>query len=148
MALWNCSQPPSSTSHTMPGYVKFSLNKNIRSSEPQSLKYFVSLVGRQLRCGLSTREASLGVKLDMLSRERISGMNWNWRGMHQTIGATAGGLCFCFSVSGVAKAEMNVDRTTNCSETSASSTHGKKVYTDYSVTGEKYIGVRPTNFFC
>jgi hypothetical protein len=46
----------------------------------------------------------------MLSRERISGMNWNWRGMHQKLGATAGGLCFGFSVTGIAKAEMPVDR--------------------------------------
>lgn len=109
------------------GLVSYSLNKNIRSSEPQSLKYFVSLVGRRLRCGLSTRDGTLSVKLDMISRERISGINWNWRGMHQKLGATAGGLCFGFSVSGVAKV--------NCSETSASCNHGKKVYTDYSVTG-------------
>jgi hypothetical protein len=83
----------------------------------------------------------------MLSRERISGMNWNWRGMHQKLGATAGGLCFGFSVTGVAKAEMPVDRNINCSETSTSSTHGKKVYTDYSVTGEKCIFVRLNNCF-
>jgi hypothetical protein len=83
----------------------------------------------------------------MLSRERISGMNWNWRGMHQKLGATAGGLCSGFSVTGIAKAEMPVDRNINCSETSASSTHGKKVYTDYSVTGEKCIFVRLNNCF-
>ncbi|XP_047075174.1 OVARIAN TUMOR DOMAIN-containing deubiquitinating enzyme 4-like [Lolium rigidum] len=133
MAIWKCSGPQSSRSHMTSGSASFSFNKNLRPAEPQSLKYFASLVGRRLRCGLSTREGSLSVKLDMLSRERISGMNWNWRGMHQKLGATAGGLCFGFSVTGIAKAEMPVDR--NISETSASSIHGKKVYTDYSVTG-------------
>ena len=130
------------------GLVNFSLNKKIRSSEPQSLKYFVSLVGRRLRCGLSTREGSLSVKLDVLAREGSSGINWNWRGINKKIGATTGGLCFGFSVSGTAKAEMPVDRNINCSETSTSSTHGKKVYTDYSVTGEKCSCVSLNNCFC
>lgn len=135
MVLWNCSRPQSSRSHMTLGVADSSHNKNIRTSEAQSLKYFVSLVGRRLRRGLSTREGSLSVKLDMLSRDRMSGTNWKWRGVHQKIGATAGGLCFGFSVSGIAKAEMPVDRKINCAETSASSSHGKKVYTNYSVTG-------------
>ncbi|KQJ98907.1 hypothetical protein BRADI_3g39900v3 [Brachypodium distachyon] len=92
MALRKCSWSKSSSSHSNSGLVNFSLNRNIRSSEPLNLKYFVSLVGRQFRCGLSTRE-------------------------------------------GIAKAEMPADRKINCAETSASSTHGKKIYTDYSVTG-------------
>lgn len=135
MALRKCSWSKSSSSHSNSGLVNFSLNRNIRSSEPLNLKYFVSLVGRQFRCGLSTREGALRIKLDMLSRERISGISWNWKGMHQKIGGTAGGLCLGFSVSGIAKAEMPADRKINCAETSASSTHGKKIYTDYSVTG-------------
>ncbi|KAF7075331.1 hypothetical protein CFC21_080112 [Triticum aestivum] len=135
MVLWNCSRPQSSRSHMTLGVADSSHNKNIRSSEAQSLKYFVSLVGRRLRRGLSTREGSLTAKLDMLSREKISGISWKWGGVHQKIGATAGGLCFGFSVSGIAKAEMPVDRKINCADTSASSSHGKKVYTDYSVTG-------------
>ncbi|KAM3261220.1 hypothetical protein ACQJBY_052091 [Aegilops geniculata] len=135
MVLWNCSRPQSSRSHMTLGVADSSHNKNIRSSEAQSLKYFVSLVGRRLRRGLSTREGSLSAKLNMLSRERISGISWKWGGVHQKIGATAGGLCFGFSVSGIAKAEMPVDRKINCAETSASSSHGKEVYTDYSVTG-------------
>lgn len=145
MVLWKCSRPQSSRSHMTLGLADSSRNKNTRSSEAQSLKYFVNLVSRRLRCGLSTREGSLSVKLDMLSRDRISVISWNWRGMHQKIGATAGGLCFGFSVSGIAKAEMPVDRKINCAETSASSSHGKKVYTDYSVTGKKCICVRLNN---
>nr|BAJ90072.1 predicted protein [Hordeum vulgare subsp. vulgare] len=135
MVLWKCSRPHSSRSHMTLGLADSSRNKNTRSSEAQSLKYFVSLVGRRLRFGLSTREGSLSAKLDMLSPERISGISSKWSGVHQKIGATAGGLCFGFSISGIAKAEMPVDRKINCAETSASSSHGKKVYTDYSVTG-------------
>lgn len=139
-ALYKCSRPHSSCSLVKLGFVDFSLCKNIViSSEPHSLKYFVSLAGRQFRCGLSTREGSLSMKLDMPSCHRVSSISWNWRGMHQKIGGTAGGLCLGFSVSGSAKAEISMDRKMNCAETSASSTHGKKVYTDYSVTGEKWI---------
>ncbi|CAL5013396.1 unnamed protein product [Urochloa decumbens] len=124
-ALWKCSHSQSSSYH-------------VKSSQPQSLKYFVSLMGQQFRCGLSTREGSLSIKLDMPSHEK-SRIGWNWKGMHQKLGGVAGGLCFGFSVTGLASAEVPIIRITdNGGETSSSSnssTHGKKVYTDYSVTG-------------
>jgi hypothetical protein len=111
----------------------------VKSSGPQSLKYFVSLVGQQFHCGLSTREGSLSIKLDMPSREKISRIGWNWKGMHQKIGGAAGGLCFGFSVTELANTEIPVIRCSDDAQASssfASSTHGKKVYMDYSVTGE------------
>lgn len=126
MALWKCSHSQSSTYH-------------VKSHQPQSLKYFVSLMGQQFRCGLSTREGSLSIKLDIPSHEK-SRINWNWKGMHQKLGGVAGGLCFGFSVTGVASAEVPIIRIKDNGESSSSSTsstHGKKVYTDYSVTGEK-----------
>ena len=126
MALWKCSHSPSSVYH-------------VKSSQPQSIKYFVSLMGQQFRCGLSTREGSLSIKLDMPSHEK-SRIGWNWKGMHQKLGGVAGGLCFGFSVTGLASAEVPIIRINDNAETSSSatsSTHGKKVYTDYSVTGEK-----------
>lgn len=119
------------------GLVDFSLNKNAKSAQPQSVKYFVSLMGQQFRCGLSTGEGSLSIKLDIPSHEK-SRIGWNWKGMHQKIGGVAGGLCFGFSVTGLASAEVRVIRIDDNAETSSSSTssiHGKKVYTDYSVTG-------------
>lgn len=141
MALWKCSQSQSSSYHVKSGLVDFSLNKHTKSSDPQSLKYFVSLEGRQFHCGVSTREGSTSIKLDMPSREKISNISWNWRGMTRKIGGTAGGLCLGFSVSGIAaSAENPVDKNINSGQTLSSytsSTHGKKVYTDYSVTGEK-----------
>ncbi|KAL5221793.1 hypothetical protein ABZP36_026506 [Zizania latifolia] len=78
------------------------------------------------------------MKFDMPLRQNFSSISWNWRGLHQKIGGTAGGLCLGFSVSGIASTEIPVERSVNNAETSAastSSTHGKKVYTDYSVTG-------------
>lgn len=126
MALWKCSHSQSRTYH-------------VKSSGPQSLKYFVSLMGQQFRCGLSTGEGSLSIKLDMPSREKCSRIGWNWRGMHQKIGGAAGGLCFGFSVTEQASAEIPVIRCSDDAQSSSSftsSTHGKKVYTDYSVTGE------------
>uniref|UniRef100_A0A0A9HZ97 Ubiquitin thioesterase OTU n=1 Tax=Arundo donax TaxID=35708 RepID=A0A0A9HZ97_ARUDO len=94
-------------------------------------------MGQQFRCGLSTREGSLNVKLEMPSREKFSRIGWNWRGMHQKIGGAAGALCFGFSVTILASAEVPVIRCNDAhsSLSSTSSTHWKKVYTDYSVTG-------------
>jgi hypothetical protein len=126
MALWKYSHSQSSIYH-------------VKSSQPQSLKYFVSLMGQQFRCGLSTREGSLSIKLDMPSHEKLR-IGWNWKGMHQKLGGVASGLCFGFSVTGLASAEVPIIRINDNAETSSSSTsstHGKKVYTDYSVTGEK-----------
>ncbi|KAL6661234.1 hypothetical protein ACP70R_000618 [Stipagrostis hirtigluma subsp. patula] len=138
MALWNCSHSQSGPYHVNSGLVDCSINKNIKSSHPESVKYFVSLIGQQFRCGLSAREGSLSIKLEMPSREKVSRIGWNWRGMHQKIGGAAAGLCFGFSVTGLASVEVPVDRNidnTQTSSSSTSSTHGKKVYTDYSITG-------------
>ncbi|KAL6858921.1 hypothetical protein ACP4OV_017923 [Aristida adscensionis] len=137
MALWKCSNSQSRAYPMKSSSVDFSLNMNIKSSHQQSLKYFVSLVGQQFHCGLSTREGSLRIKLGMPSHEKGSRIGWNWRGMHQKIGGAAVGLCFGFSVTGVASAEVPVERIDNAqtSSPSTSSTHGKKVYTDYSITG-------------
>ncbi|KAL5681895.1 hypothetical protein ACJX0J_008280, partial [Zea mays] len=137
MASWKCSHSPSSPYLAKSGLVDSSLNRNVKSSQPQSIKYFVSLMGQQFRCGLSTREGSLSVKLDIPSHEK-SRIGWNWKNMHQKIGGVAGGLCFGFSVTGVASAEVPIIRVKDNAETSSSSTsstHGKEVYTDYSVTG-------------
>nr|ACN36704.1 unknown [Zea mays] len=145
MASWKCSHSPSSPYLAKSGLVDSSLNRNVKSSQPQSIKYFVSLMGQQFRCGLSTREGSLSVKLDIPSHEK-SRIGWNWKNMHQKIGGVAGGLCFGFSVTGVASAEVPIIRVKDNAETSSSSTsstHGKEVYTDYSVTGEK-----SSLFFC
>ncbi|XP_066353587.1 uncharacterized protein [Miscanthus floridulus] len=137
MASWKCPHSQSSLYHPKSGLVDFSLSKNVKSSQPQSIKYFVNLMGQQFRCGLSTREGSLSVKLDIPSHEK-SRIGWNWKNMHHKIGGAAGGLCFGFSVTGIASAEVPVIRIKDNAETSSSSTsstHGKKVYTDYSVTG-------------
>jgi hypothetical protein len=75
----------------------------------------------------------------MPSHEKLR-IGWNWKGMHQKLGGVASGLCFGFSVTGLASAEVPIIRINDNAETSSSSTsstHGKKVYTDYSVTGEK-----------
>ncbi|XP_062192275.1 OVARIAN TUMOR DOMAIN-containing deubiquitinating enzyme 4-like isoform X2 [Phragmites australis] len=138
MALWKCPHSQPSTYHVKSGLAEFSLNKNIKSSEPQSLEYFVSLMGQQFRSGLSTREGSLSIKIDTPSREFFSRISWNWRDMHQKVGGAAGGLCFVFSVTGLASAEVPVIRSNDnaqASSLSTSSTHGKTVYTEYSVTG-------------
>ncbi|EAZ07551.1 hypothetical protein OsI_29805 [Oryza sativa Indica Group] len=81
------------------------------------------------------KEGSLNMKLDMPSRDNFSSMSWKWRGLHQKIGGTTSGLCLGFAVSGIANAEVPVEISISNSAASTSSTHGKEVYTDYSVTG-------------
>ncbi|XP_006659568.1 OVARIAN TUMOR DOMAIN-containing deubiquitinating enzyme 4-like [Oryza brachyantha] len=135
LALRKCSQSQSPSYHVKLGPVDCFVNRNIKSSERPSLRYFASLVGRQFRCGLSGREGSLNMKMDMHSRDKFSSMNWNWRGLHHKIGGTAGGLFLGFAVSGIANNEVPVEISISDSAASSSSTHGKEVYTDYSVTG-------------
>ncbi|CAM0951986.1 unnamed protein product [Alopecurus aequalis] len=67
------------------------------------------------------------VKLGMTSHHKFSSVSWNSTSVTQKIGGT------CFAISGMANAEGPVDPRT--SESSTSYAHGKKVYTEYSVTG-------------
>lgn len=135
LGLRKCSRSQTSSYNVKLGLVDCSLHRNIKSSDRPSLRYFVSLVGRQFRCGLSGKEGSLNMKLDMPSRDNFSSMSWKWRGLHQKIGGTTSGLCLGFAVSGIANAEVPVEISISNSAASTSSTHGKEVYTDYSVTG-------------
>uniref|UniRef100_A0A0E0EN97 Ubiquitin thioesterase OTU n=1 Tax=Oryza meridionalis TaxID=40149 RepID=A0A0E0EN97_9ORYZ len=135
LGLRKCSRSQPSSYIVKLGLVDCSLHRNIKSSDRPSLSYFVSLVGRQFRCGLSGKEGSLNMKLDMPSRDNFSSMSWKWRGLHQKIGGTTSGLCLGFAVSGIANAEVPVEISISNSAASTSSTHGKEVYMDYSVTG-------------
>lgn len=136
MALWKHSHSRAVSCHAKSGLIVFSFKKN-KSSDLQNAACFFSL-GQRLHCRLSARDHMLNVKLDIPSHQKFPSISWNSKNMAQKIGGTATGLGLSFAVSGMANAEGPVDNNIDCTQTTESScgsTHGKKVYTDYSVTG-------------
>lgn len=130
--LWNTSCSQALRHHARIS----SVNKNINSSHLQTTACFVSL-GRQLQCRQSTRSHILNVKSDILSHHKYATTSWWLGSMRRNIGGIASGQGF--AVSGMASAEGPVDNevdSTQPAESSANLSHGKKVYTDYSVTGD------------
>jgi hypothetical protein len=132
MALWKypCSQAASY--HASMGLISFYPKKNIAASHFQNTPCLCS--GRRSQRGLSVRAHILNVKLDTTSRHQISRISCNSRSLAQKIGGSSTKLRLSFAISGMANAEGPVDSHT--SESSTSCAHGKKVHTEYSVTGE------------
>lgn len=139
MALGKHSRSHAISYQTKIGLVSFS-PKNRTSSCLQNATCFACLERRSRR-GLSARGHILNAKIDMTSHHKFSSISWKSRtprSLAQKIGGTGAGLSLSFAVSGIANAEGPVDDgidTTHTSESSTSCAHGKKVYTEYSVTG-------------
>lgn len=133
--LWStCSQAV--RHHARIGSVDFSVKMSMKSSQLQNATCFDG-PGQQLQCRLSARSHILNVKSDILSHQKVSSVSWSLGSMPQRIGCVVSGLGF--AVSGLASAEGPVNNNIDSTEPDKSSTnfsHGKKVYTDYSVTGE------------
>ncbi|XP_066394550.1 OVARIAN TUMOR DOMAIN-containing deubiquitinating enzyme 4-like isoform X1 [Miscanthus floridulus] len=132
--LWSTSCSQAVGHHARVGSVDFSVKKNVKSSQLQNATCFVGL-GQQLQCRLSARSHILNVKSDILSHQKVS-VSWSLGSMPQRIGCVVSGLGF--AVSGLASAEGPVNNNIDSTEPDKSSTnlsHGKNVYTDYSVTG-------------
>ncbi|CAD6224429.1 unnamed protein product [Miscanthus lutarioriparius] len=133
--LWSTSCSQAVGHHARIGSVDFSVKKNVKSSQLQNATCFVGL-GQQLQCRLLARSHILNVKSDILSHQKVSSVSWSLGSMPQRIGCVVSGLGF--AVSGLASAEGPVNNNIDSTEPDKSSTnlsHGKKVYTDYSVTG-------------
>ncbi|CAL5087692.1 unnamed protein product [Urochloa decumbens] len=133
VGLWNTPSSQTLRHHARISSVK----KNINSSHLQTTACFVSL-GRPLQCRLSTRSHMLNVKSDIPSpsHHKFASIGWHFGSTPQKIRGIASGQGF--AVSGMASAEGPVDNnvdSTQPAESSANLSHGKKVYTDYSVTG-------------
>ncbi|XP_006660765.1 OVARIAN TUMOR DOMAIN-containing deubiquitinating enzyme 4 [Oryza brachyantha] len=132
MALWKYSHSRAISCHVKTGLTGLPPKMNIKS--PQSC--FVSL-GKQLCCRLPMRDPILKLKLDVPSCRKFYSILLD-RSIGQKVGGTSTGLCLCFAVPAEANAEGPVDNNTDNPQTTESATsyaHGKKVYTDYSVTG-------------
>lgn len=139
MALWKHSRSHAVSYQTKMGLVSFS-PKNRTSSCLQNATCFACLE-RRSQSGLSARGHILNAKIDMASHHKFSSISWNsrtTRSLARKIGGAGTGLCLTFSVFGMANAKGPVDNdidTTHTSESSTSCAHGKKIYTEYSVTG-------------
>uniref|UniRef100_A0A453L411 Ubiquitin thioesterase OTU n=2 Tax=Aegilops tauschii subsp. strangulata TaxID=200361 RepID=A0A453L411_AEGTS len=141
MALWKHSHSHAVSYHTKMGLVSLS-PKSTTSSRLQNGTCF-SCLEQQSKHVLSARDRILHAKLDMTSHHKFSSISWKarkTRSLAQKIGGTGIALSLSFAVSGIANAEGPMDdgigtSTTHNSESSTSCAHGKKVYTEYSVTG-------------
>ncbi|WVZ65371.1 hypothetical protein U9M48_014747 [Paspalum notatum var. saurae] len=135
VGLWNTSRSKAVRHRDWIGSVNFSAKKNLRLSELQNTTCFVSL-GRLQQCRLSTGSHMLNLKSDVLSGQKFASVSWGLGSMPGRIAGIASGVGF--AVSGMASAEGPVDNSTDGTVSAESSTnlsHGKKVHTDYSVTG-------------
>ncbi|VAI18965.1 unnamed protein product [Triticum turgidum subsp. durum] len=135
MALWNHSRSHAVSYHTKMGLVSLS-PKSTKSSRLQNGTCFACLE-QQSKRGLSPRDRILHAKLDMTSHHKFSSISYKPRtttSLAQKIGGTGAGLSLSFAVSGIANAGGLVDNDID-SKSSSSCAHGKKVYTEYSVTG-------------
>ncbi|EMS56573.1 hypothetical protein TRIUR3_04599 [Triticum urartu] len=109
--------------------------KSTKSSRLQNGTCFACLE-QQSKRGLSPRDRILHAKLDMTSHHKFSSISYKPRtttSLAQKIGGTGAGLSLSFAVSGIANAGGPVDNDID-SKSSSSCAHGKKVYTEYSVT--------------
>ncbi|XP_037442339.1 OVARIAN TUMOR DOMAIN-containing deubiquitinating enzyme 4-like [Triticum dicoccoides] len=135
MALWKHSRSHAVSYHTKMGLVSLS-PKSTTSSRLQNATCFACLE-QQSKRGLSARDSILHAKLDMPSHHKFSSISWKartTRSLAQKIGGTGAGLSLSFTVSGIANAGGPVDNDID-SKSPSSCAHGKKVYTQYSVTG-------------
>ncbi|KAJ8645204.1 hypothetical protein MRB53_006952 [Persea americana] len=123
-------------------------SKPRRNSPPLMMRNSVSSTGDQTaRLGLSSRGRNMSLRLSVPSHERVSQISWSMKPANRRKGSASTGLIVglfvCFAYSEPVKAEIakrtktmddDVDEGKDDSS-SASTSHGKKVYTDYSVTG-------------
>ncbi|XP_058073542.1 OVARIAN TUMOR DOMAIN-containing deubiquitinating enzyme 4-like isoform X2 [Magnolia sinica] len=108
------------------------------------MKSLVSCGGhRTIRLGLSSWCQNMSLRLTVPNCGGVSKISWNVRPSSWLQGGTSAGLifgvCVCFLSSGSVHAEAsmgnNDEKDERGSSSFSTSSHGKKVYTDYSVTG-------------
>ncbi|OAY80515.1 OTU domain-containing protein [Ananas comosus] len=115
-----------------------SICNNRQALHPLKMSTVVSLVGHQLRIRSSTRHRSMSLRLSIPTRERLLRVSWSLRRIPWRVVGISTGLCLSFSASGTVYAESSMgkdDDNTQSITIPITSSHGKKVYTDYSIIG-------------
>ncbi|EEC84788.1 hypothetical protein OsI_31841 [Oryza sativa Indica Group] len=133
MALWKYSRSQAVGYHVKIRLVGLPPKMNIKS-----LRTCFASSGKQLCGRRPARDNILKLKLDEPSRQKLYSILWDSRSIGHKVGATGTGLFLSFAVPAKANAEGPVDNNTDSPQTTELSTsyaHGKKVCTDYSVTG-------------
>ncbi|XP_042496623.1 OVARIAN TUMOR DOMAIN-containing deubiquitinating enzyme 4-like [Macadamia integrifolia] len=132
---------------SQPRYAGLTISGNFskwsRNWHPLTIKSSANSTGQQRTClGSSSPSQNIFVRLLVPRREICTKVRWNFRPTSPQQGGTSGGLIFgllvCFSnfnpvYAAVAKRKKDHKDDYESSETTYS--HGKKVYTDYSITG-------------
>ena len=80
----------------------------------------------------------MNLRLSMPAFDKGSGVNWSTKHTSWAAGGVSFGACLSFSTFGAARAESRVgnNRNDDNNTSSTSTSHGKKVHTDYSITGK------------
>ncbi|KAL0919429.1 hypothetical protein M5K25_011523 [Dendrobium thyrsiflorum] len=109
-----------------------SFTKQIGGLHPLKLAASVFSLRRDLHLRLTSSRQSMSLRLPMPRFQKIPKISWNAR--HSSLAAGVSfGLSLSFSSSGVVNAQASENGWDKSSSMRAS--HGKKVYTDYSITG-------------
>ncbi|CAL9103302.1 OVARIAN TUMOR DOMAIN-containing deubiquitinating enzyme 4-like isoform X1 [Musa acuminata AAA Group] len=116
-------------------FPSFTLSKHKGSILQRNMDTSMRLSGGKFRLASTTRCRSMSLSLSLPSHEKFSGVSWNTRNLPLVAGGTSLGLYLCFTTSGPVYAEASRGRTNKNDGNSTGYSHGKKIYTDYSITG-------------
>ncbi|CAL9095668.1 OTU-like cysteine protease [Musa troglodytarum] len=116
-------------------FPSFTLSKYKGSILQRNMDTSMSLCGGKFRLSSTTRRRSMSLSLSLPSHEKFSGVSWNTRNLPLVAGGASLGLYLCFTTSGPVNAEASRGRTNKNDGNSTGYSHGKKIYTDYSITG-------------
>ncbi|OVA12310.1 Ovarian tumor [Macleaya cordata] len=121
----------------------FSFSKQRSNSQSLIVKSLVSCTGNQTGClGISLPCQNTSLRLSLPKQEMVTKIRWERGPATWLHGAASVGVIFgtfvCFSNSKPVYAESareEKNEKDECDSSLVSSSHGKKVYTDYSITG-------------
>ncbi|XP_026413529.1 OTU domain-containing protein At3g57810-like isoform X1 [Papaver somniferum] len=117
----------------------FSFSKHRRKSKSVIVKSLLSSTGSQTCCfGMSLPCENTSLTLSLPKQEMVTKTRWKRGHASWVCGAASTGLLgtlVCFSSSKPVYAEASKDENTEKDECDLSSSHGKKVYSDFSITG-------------
>nr|DAD42277.1 TPA_asm: hypothetical protein HUJ06_000507 [Nelumbo nucifera] len=126
-------------------------SKQRRNWHPLTEKNLEISMGHQVTClGISLPSQKMSLRLLTPKRETCTKVSWNVRPASRLQGGASASLIFglfvCFSSSKPAYAEAPKKKDEDdCDSSLVNSSHGKKVYRDYYVTGEQQYFVKNFN---
>ncbi|WOK94138.1 OTU domain-containing protein [Canna indica] len=116
----------------------FSLSKYEENFNRQTMNTSMHISGRQFNLALRTRCRRMNLSLSLPRHEKFSGFSWNTRHIPWGVAGASLGLYLSFTTLGPAHAEALLGKSDGNDKRGGSiitSSHGKNIYTDYSITG-------------